>query len=221
MGLVLEITTKEGSPYRVTLEHSQSVGRSADIRLKDPKLSKKHAFFESGDDLQWYLSDLGSKNGTRLNGEKVEEKKLLHKGDEVRFGDTTISVVSLSISWVGRLNQYILQAQDKVKDAPWVAEVFVRVPVLKFTKGPQYGEEYILYYGPRYFGGESEDIQIHEPLCPSIAFTLVPTFSGVEFGTDYPEIVLINDESLEKKLLQKGDKITIHNSVLKVEFLNQ
>jgi hypothetical protein len=64
------------------------IGRrpEADIRLEIPNISGRHAEFR----LQrghWWVIDLGSANGTRVNGDKVKKKKL-SPGDEVVFART-------------------------------------------------------------------------------------------------------------------------------------
>ena len=64
------------------------VGRVAecDVRLSDANVSRRHAAFIRVDD-GWAIADLGSTNGTRLNGEAVE-KAHLHDGDVVEIGLT-------------------------------------------------------------------------------------------------------------------------------------
>jgi hypothetical protein len=61
------------------------IGRAleCDIYILEPALSRKHAELELvGDDL--LLRDLGSVNGTYVNGEKVDEVKL-KDGDRMQF----------------------------------------------------------------------------------------------------------------------------------------
>ncbi len=61
------------------------IGRAleCDISILEPALSRKHAELELiGDDL--VLRDLGSVNGTWVNGEKIEEVKL-KDGDRIQF----------------------------------------------------------------------------------------------------------------------------------------
>ena len=63
------------------------VGRSSrcDIQIADPTVSKEHA--ELAFDLNgWVLRDLGSRNGTRLNGTDVHDTVKLRPGDMVEFG---------------------------------------------------------------------------------------------------------------------------------------
>ncbi len=63
------------------------VGRSSrcDIQIADPTVSKEHA--ELAYDLNgWVLRDLGSRNGTRLNGTDVHDTHKLRPGDMIEFG---------------------------------------------------------------------------------------------------------------------------------------
>ncbi len=67
-----------------------SLGRGADndLRFDLDELSTIHATFaRSGD--RWYVQDHNSKNGTFVNGERLEAGSLrrLSEGDTLRFGD--------------------------------------------------------------------------------------------------------------------------------------
>jgi serine phosphatase RsbU (regulator of sigma subunit) len=80
------------SPFRQPLiGGTVSIGRAADcsIPIKDRYLSRKHAeIIMSGQ--EWVLKDLGSANGTYLNGNRVEGQSSLVNGDRIRLGDTEI-----------------------------------------------------------------------------------------------------------------------------------
>ena len=80
------------SPFRQPLiGGTVSIGRAADctIPIKDRYLSRKHAeIIISGP--EWVLKDLGSANGTYLNGNRVEGESALTNGDRIRLGDTEI-----------------------------------------------------------------------------------------------------------------------------------
>jgi Protein of unknown function (DUF3662)/FHA domain len=74
---------------RVVLgEHVLSVGRlpECNIVLADPNVSRTHAEIRPRGQ-GFLLADLGSTNGTRVNGVRVGEH-LLQDGDEIAFGNT-------------------------------------------------------------------------------------------------------------------------------------
>ena len=66
-----------------------TLGRSdsADINVDDPFASSAHArIFQRGDYM--YLEDMGSTNGTYLNGRQVRTAERLKVADSIRIGDT-------------------------------------------------------------------------------------------------------------------------------------
>lgn len=63
---------------------------SCDLRLADPKASPQHAEIDRTDE-GWLLTDLGSINGTYLNGERISSPVLLRAGDELRMGDIVVT----------------------------------------------------------------------------------------------------------------------------------
>ena len=80
------------SPFRQPLQGSTvSIGRASDcsIPIKDRYLSRKHAEIVAAGPT-WILKDLGSANGTYLNGARVERDEQLKPGDRIRLGDTEI-----------------------------------------------------------------------------------------------------------------------------------
>ena len=80
------------SPYKQPLQGEQvSIGRASEctIPIKDRYLSRKHAEIIAGQGA-WVLKDLGSANGTYLNGARVERDIQLKPGDRIRLGDTEI-----------------------------------------------------------------------------------------------------------------------------------
>ncbi|HPD14043.1 MAG TPA: sigma 54-interacting transcriptional regulator [Planctomycetota bacterium] len=61
-------------------------GAGADILLADDSVSRRHASLTVSEDGVTLL-DLGSHNGTRVNGQPVKSAQIV-EGDEVRFGDS-------------------------------------------------------------------------------------------------------------------------------------
>lgn len=88
----LEVVRGQGGPYLLTGENS-SIGRSEDatITLKDPSSSRKHASIEKTN-RGWICADLGSANGTYVNGASVKEAEL-QDGDIILIGNTELRFV--------------------------------------------------------------------------------------------------------------------------------
>lgn len=70
-----------GSGVRFTIGRT----RDCDLCLTDLSVSRMHALLVRRED-GWVLSDLGSHNGTRLNGWLVREPVPVHVGDRLEFG---------------------------------------------------------------------------------------------------------------------------------------
>lgn len=70
------------------LAAANTIGRAQDntILLNDDFVSAHHATLVYRDG-GWWLADLGSTNGTRLNGNSVSEPVQANPGDELQFGE--------------------------------------------------------------------------------------------------------------------------------------
>jgi len=66
-----------------------TIGREAncDMVLADMTVSRYHARLTRGPG-EWLLADLGSTNGTMVNGWRVRQPVVVRAGDQVRFGGT-------------------------------------------------------------------------------------------------------------------------------------
>jgi transcriptional regulator with GAF, ATPase, and Fis domain len=75
---------------RDRLEVTVGRGAEADVRLEDKKLSRRHCrVYREG--TEWRVADLGSLNGTRLNGTTVLDERLT-EGDKIELGASRLSV---------------------------------------------------------------------------------------------------------------------------------
>jgi len=88
-GLVGSIVLPDGRRVRAG-EHPVSIGRVAEctITVADPKVSRQHAEVRR-DREGFLLVDLGSTNGTLVNGRSVREAHL-HDGDRIAIGPATL-----------------------------------------------------------------------------------------------------------------------------------
>ena len=90
----LVLHAPERAPQIVPLSgHGVVLGRgaSADVYVEDVYVSDEHAEILP-DDGSWSIRDLGSTNGTFLNGAKVTRPTPLAVGDQLRFGKTRVEV---------------------------------------------------------------------------------------------------------------------------------
>jgi sigma-B regulation protein RsbU (phosphoserine phosphatase) len=85
----LQVFTPDGKSQKVPLQNIRvTVGRSSVAELcypEDAGLSRQHLAFES-DGRTWYVKDMGSKNGTLLNGTRITERNPLRAGDRILAG---------------------------------------------------------------------------------------------------------------------------------------
>jgi len=89
-------------PLRST--DSLTVGRmpSCDLVINDPSVSKEHARLSwNGQTDSCTVVDLGSMNGTQLNGHPLESHKeyYVQDGDLVRFGDADFAYLTAESLW--------------------------------------------------------------------------------------------------------------------------
>lgn len=87
--LAIESGPDAGHTHRAT-DHAVRMGRSPDndVILRDPATSGHHARLERRGD-QFWIIDLGSTNGTFVNGEAIQEKQLNH-GDRLTIGQNSV-----------------------------------------------------------------------------------------------------------------------------------
>jgi hypothetical protein len=72
-------------PAGVTIGRS----RQCDVVLSDPNVSRRHAEVRPRGG-SWVLTDLGSTNGSRVNGRTIEGTEVLKPGDEIELGSTVL-----------------------------------------------------------------------------------------------------------------------------------
>lgn len=92
--LELHIAPAEGPPFVHQLRgDSLVIGRAAgcDLALADPFLSRQHSrFFRRGE--RWFVEDLGSRNGTQVNGRPVDGPTEVRPGDAIQISGSTLTL---------------------------------------------------------------------------------------------------------------------------------
>lgn len=82
---------------------NQIIGRGgeADIQLPAPVVSRRHASLQEAAP-DWILTDLGSKNGTFLNGKRIIRPERLRQGDVIQIGP-----FRMVYEGQGKLNRFV------------------------------------------------------------------------------------------------------------------
>jgi len=90
--LIAQSGANRGTVYELS-DEPMTIGRdlACDIQVPDEKVSRRHARIAREGDA-WTLTDLGSRNGTLVNGSRVETRTLVPL-DEIQVGDAKLLFV--------------------------------------------------------------------------------------------------------------------------------
>jgi signal transduction histidine kinase len=78
----------KGKTFELPDDEPQLLGRSSEaLPIVDNTVSRRHAEL-TPDDGVWWISDLGSQNGTWVNGVRIAQRTALNAGDQIRTGAT-------------------------------------------------------------------------------------------------------------------------------------
>ena len=81
-------TRKKKIPV-VCWENAIGRSRGSDIVIDDPTVSRNHCVFLRRKE-GWFVSDIGSKTGTKVNGRKITGRKKIDLDDKFTIGSTTL-----------------------------------------------------------------------------------------------------------------------------------
>jgi hypothetical protein len=124
MGQLVEQGTNEVFPLGF---EPVSIGRHGDneVILPDPQVSRHHAeiLMQGG---RWLIADLGSANGTFVNGQQITGPQVLNHGDLLRVGQTQFRV---EIAGAIAAQDTLVEALPPVEAAPAAAPKLPRTAV--------------------------------------------------------------------------------------------
>ncbi len=89
----LVVRTESGNRYLPLVgSNCWTIGRNEDNNfvLPDRWISRNHAMLQCMENGEFYLIDLGSRNGSFVNGRRVSIPVTLHNGDRLTFGQTEL-----------------------------------------------------------------------------------------------------------------------------------
>lgn len=78
---------------RVVLDQDKvTLGRlpECELAVADPNVSRRHADVKRAADGSWVVEDLGSTNGTKVNGLRISGPRRLEDGDQITVGSTSV-----------------------------------------------------------------------------------------------------------------------------------
>jgi hypothetical protein len=128
-GMSFKLSVRQGPRPNLIFEldkPSYVIGREAgnDIVIEDPQVSRRHAqLIQQGH--SYLIEDIGSTNGTYVNGKRVTAPVLLASGDMVGLADTVIIAVQLPLT----PGQEATIVSDAVPHAPPTMPAFTPPPV--------------------------------------------------------------------------------------------
>jgi pSer/pThr/pTyr-binding forkhead associated (FHA) protein len=95
--LWLVVSEGPGTGAQHQIDDAVTLGRdeSADLRLGDRAVSRRHAHVRVEGETA-VIEDLGSRNGTFVNAERVDEPRRLRVGDAIQLGGTVLELHSSS-----------------------------------------------------------------------------------------------------------------------------
>jgi pSer/pThr/pTyr-binding forkhead associated (FHA) protein len=84
---ILVVHDVDGAPHAVRLDPNSVIGTlpGHKVELAGANVGERHARFEK-DGAIWWIADLGSPNGTSVNGERISKSQPLVSGDQICAG---------------------------------------------------------------------------------------------------------------------------------------
>src|SRR5450755_629447 len=204
---------------RLSVETDLEIGRvvpEVDGRLgDDPEISRRHARVSRGADGQLTIEDLGSANGTFVNGERIDAPRTLELGDLVKVGQTVLQVTDRSGDVPGK--------PRPLKEAPAVEPARVAAEgdaALVITAGTAPGlrltlrDELVIGRGASGEGRLSDDPDLsrrHARVARDASGQLTVEDLGSANGT------FVNDERVRgRQVLKVGDSVRVGSTTLRL-----
>lgn len=105
-----------GDPIPLIRE-TLTIGRreSCDIIMRYPNVSGLHAQLTFQDGC-WFIQDLNSTNGIKVNGTRIHSKKLLHNGDEVSIAKRKYTIEYQEI--INKKMEELLEEEEDIMGQP-------------------------------------------------------------------------------------------------------
>ncbi|MEI8340126.1 MAG: adenylate/guanylate cyclase domain-containing protein [Verrucomicrobiota bacterium] len=93
MGAKLRVLQAAAEPVEMEIGNTATIGRSRDSTVclnTNPLASRQHAMIRCHNGFQYQIIDLGSRNGTYINDQRVVTPVTLENGSRIRIGESEI-----------------------------------------------------------------------------------------------------------------------------------
>lgn len=112
-----------------------SLGRAKDntVVFASTKVSRRHAIVHAQGGGEFSLVDLGSSNGTHVNGRRVIQPVALHDGDVIQIGEQNLTF-RLETDSLGEDDIYVTQTQMTVRDVNELTCWFLLLDIEDFVQ---------------------------------------------------------------------------------------
>ena len=202
------------------------IGRSpeCDIKIDNPAISRKHSVIEfKGED--YILSDLGSSNGTFINGERLSDPTPLKPGDviglakfELQFQDASRAEVEKMIGGMDMEATMMVDSERMAKafqSAPTMAPTISGPRKLVVLKGDANTKELIIERDVITIGkADTCDLVVKGFFLDKIEATLTQK-QGKHYLVPMGSGVKLHDAKLEKETaLKVGDTFSIGKTIV-------
>jgi len=192
------------------------IGRGAEcsVHIDDEAASHKHCRIEQGADGSFTVSDLGSRNGTRLNGDAIKTQAL-KVGDVILIGTTTIAVQAL-----GSAEHPSTAPTEPLKPPP--PEVLHPIR-LDFLAGPNKGQSFAVTRKLTRIGRRRRDNDL-----ALVETGISNRHAEIRCGADGFEIAdvgsrngtFVNNQRVTRSPIKPGDRIQLGRCLLEVRAMD-
>lgn len=196
-----------------------------DLVINDSAASKRHAelFLEGG---ELFLKDLGSTNGTIVNGQRISETRLTNL-DQIKIGETVIQVSMLEDVDSQSLEEVVVAAVDDDDTRPQPARrqtdpVDGPLPddyliVLEVTEGPDLGMKHQIKKRATLIGRKNADLSLadHDVSRRHASIEFVANDKAILKDLRSTNGTYLNRQRITVASIRNGDQIRVGATVLK------
>jgi pSer/pThr/pTyr-binding forkhead associated (FHA) protein len=188
---------------------------SADVRIPSPTVSEKHASVQQrGAD--WMLTDLGSRNGTKHNGERLlpERARKLRDNDLIELGSYVLSFHSSVLMTEPMSAERTAELARRLwREAQSAQGVELEPAQLRVLNGPRAGERLDIPPSPSriHIGGHDKcQLVLPEPVLARDTLEVVHDLEGVLVRSLSGEALLqLSGHRFQFRRLRSGDEFQI------------